>query len=32
MKWDEDVFGLSYDLDIFMIVAVRHFNMGGDGK
>ncbi len=28
MKWDEDVFGLSYDLDIFMIVAVRHFNMG----
>ena len=28
MKWDEDVYGLSYDLDIFMIVAVSHFNMG----
>ena len=28
MKWDEDVFGLNYDLDIFMIVAVSHFNMG----
>ena len=22
MKWDEDVYGLEYDLDIFMIVAV----------
>jgi aminopeptidase N len=28
MKWDEDVFGLEYDLDIYMIVAVSHFNMG----
>ena len=28
MKWDEDIFGLSYDLDVFMIVAVSHFNMG----
>ena len=28
MRWDEDVFGLAYDLDIFMIVAVSHFNMG----
>jgi aminopeptidase N len=28
MKWDEDVFGLEYDLDIFMIVAVEDFNMG----
>ncbi|XDZ66803.1 aminopeptidase N [Alphaproteobacteria bacterium LSUCC0684] len=28
MRWDEDVYGLSYDLDIFMIVAVSHFNMG----
>lgn len=28
MKWDEDVFGLEYDLDIFMIVAVDSFNMG----
>ncbi len=28
MKWDEDVFGLEYDLDLFMIVAVDDFNMG----
>ncbi len=28
MKWDEDVFSLEYDLDIFMIVAVDAFNMG----
>ncbi len=28
MQWDEDVFGLVYDLDVFMIVAVSHFNMG----
>lgn len=28
MKWDEDVFGLEYDLDLFMIVAVGDFNMG----
>ena len=28
MRWDEDVFGLEYDLDLFMIVAVSHFNMG----
>jgi len=28
MKWDEDVYGLEYDLDLFMIVAVSHFNMG----
>ena len=28
MKWDEDVFGREYDLDIFMIVAVRDFNFG----
>ena len=28
MKWDEDVYNFSYDLDIFMIVAVSHFNMG----
>ncbi len=28
MKWDEDTYGFSYDLDIFMIVAVSHFNMG----
>jgi aminopeptidase N len=28
MKWDEDVYGLEYDLNIFNIVAVSHFNMG----
>ena len=28
MRWDEEVFGLEYDLDIFMIVAVSAFNMG----
>lgn len=28
MKWDEDTFGLEYDLDIFMIVAVNDFNFG----
>ncbi|WP_020583711.1 aminopeptidase N [Endozoicomonas elysicola] len=28
MKWDEEVYGREYDLDIFMIVAVDHFNMG----
>jgi len=28
MKWDEDRFGLEYDLDIYMIVAVDSFNMG----
>lgn len=28
MKWDEDVFGLEYDLDIYMVVAVDFFNMG----
>jgi aminopeptidase N len=28
MKWDEDVYGLNYDLDIYMIVAVGDFNMG----
>ncbi len=28
MKWDEDTYGLEYDLDIYMIVAVDSFNMG----
>ncbi|RRJ84631.1 aminopeptidase N [Aestuariirhabdus litorea] len=28
MRWDEEVYGREYDLDIFMIVAVDHFNMG----
>ncbi|MEC9320120.1 MAG: M1 family aminopeptidase, partial [Pseudomonadota bacterium] len=28
MRWDEERFGLVYDLDIYMIVAVDFFNMG----
>ncbi len=28
MKWDEDRFGLEYDLDVFMIVVADDFNMG----
>ncbi len=28
MVWDEDTYGLEYDLDIYMIVAVDDFNMG----
>ncbi|NOY14321.1 MAG: aminopeptidase N, partial [Deltaproteobacteria bacterium] len=28
MQWDEEVFGLEYDLDRYMIVAVDDFNMG----
>ena len=28
MAWDEQRYGLEYDLDEFNIVAVRHFNMG----
>lgn len=28
MQWDEEVYGLEYDLDRFMIVAVDDFNMG----
>ncbi|RMZ54832.1 hypothetical protein APUTEX25_000349 [Auxenochlorella protothecoides] len=28
MKWDEETFGLEYDLDLFNIVAVDDFNMG----
>ncbi|MDN4504214.1 aminopeptidase N [Alteromonadaceae bacterium BrNp21-10] len=28
MAWDEQVYGLEYDLDIYMIVAVDFFNMG----
>ncbi|KAF9590376.1 hypothetical protein IFM89_034086 [Coptis chinensis] len=27
MRWDEDVFGLEYDLDIFNIVAVPDYDM-----
>ncbi|MBC7908800.1 MAG: aminopeptidase N [Rhodospirillaceae bacterium] len=28
MAWDEQVFGLEYDLDVYNVVAVSHFNMG----
>jgi len=28
MAWDEQRYGLEYDLDEYNIVAVRHFNMG----
>jgi len=28
MQWDEQKYGLEYDLDIYMIVAVNNFNMG----
>ncbi len=28
MRWDEEIYGLEYDLDIFNIVAVGDFNMG----
>ncbi|WCL48073.1 aminopeptidase N [Leptospira sp. GIMC2001] len=28
MAWDEEKFGLEYDLDLYMIVAVDDFNMG----
>ncbi len=28
MRWDEEMYGREYDLDVFMIVAVDDFNMG----
>jgi aminopeptidase N len=28
MRWDEETFGREYDLELFMIVAVRDFNFG----
>ncbi len=28
MRWDEQVYGREYDLDLYMIVAVSFFNMG----
>ena len=28
MRWDEQTFGLEYDLDLYMVVAVDDFNMG----
>lgn len=28
MRWDEEAYGREYDLDLYMIVAVDHFNMG----
>jgi aminopeptidase N len=32
MKWDEDKFGLEYDLDAFNIVAVSHFGGAMENK
>ncbi len=32
MQWDEETFGLEYDLDRYMIVAVDDFNMGAMEK
>ncbi len=28
MQWDEQAYGREYDLDLYMLVAVGHFNMG----
>ncbi len=28
MRWDEETYDREYDLDLYMIVAVGHFNMG----
>ena len=28
MKWDEDTYGLEYDLGVYHVVAVEDFNMG----
>jgi len=28
MAWDERIYGLEYDLDVYMVVAVSAFNMG----
>ncbi len=28
MRWDEETYGLVYDLDLYMVVAARAFNMG----
>ena len=28
IRWDEETYGREYDLDLYMIVAVDHFNMG----
>ena len=28
MKWDEEVYGLEYDLDVYMITSVHSFNSG----
>ncbi len=28
MRWDEETYGLEYDLDLFNIVAINDFNMG----
>ncbi len=28
MRWDEEVYGLEYDLSVYMVVAVHDYNMG----
>ena len=28
LRWDEDTYGLEYDLDVYHIIAVNDFNMG----
>lgn len=28
MRWDEEAYGLEYDLDLYQVVAARDFNMG----
>ena len=32
MRWDEEVYGLEYDLDLYNIVAVDDFQYGGNGE
>ena len=32
MRWDEEVYGREYDLDLFQIVAVRRLQHGCNGK
>jgi aminopeptidase N len=32
MRWDEEVYGLEYDLDLFNIVAVAGLQRGCDGE
>ena len=32
MRWDEEVYGLEYDLDLFQIVAVSHLIWAMENK